>query len=117
MSTEPEPSRAVPSEVRAYLAELVRRTRAVCGPRLTGIVAVGSLALGDYRHGRSDVDVTVVVEELPAAALRELADALAHRRLPCPAVARPATWRTSTPGRSCRSGPPSTRPADRRSGT
>ncbi|MGZ0199094.1 aminoglycoside adenylyltransferase domain-containing protein [Streptomyces sp. RM1] len=86
MSTEPEPSRAVPSEVRAYLAELVRRTRAVCGPRLTGVVAVGSLALGDYRHGRSDVDVTVVVEELPAAALRELADALAHLRLPCPAA-------------------------------
>lgn len=86
MSTEPEPSRAVPSEVQAYLTELVRRTRAVCGPRLTGIAAVGSLALGDYRHGRSDIDVTVVVEKLPTAALRELAHALAHPRLPCPAA-------------------------------
>ncbi|WP_033256527.1 nucleotidyltransferase domain-containing protein [Kitasatospora phosalacinea] len=81
------PFRAVPAEVRPYLAELVRRTRAVCGTRLTGVVAVGSLALGDYRHGRSDVDVTVLVEGPPSAAtLRELADALDHRQLPCPAA-------------------------------
>lgn len=87
MSTETEPFRAVPAEVRPYLTQLVRRTRALCGPRLTGVVAVGSLALGDYRHGRSDIDVTVVVEgPPPAAALRELADALDHRRLPCPAA-------------------------------
>ncbi|QKW17862.1 DUF4111 domain-containing protein [Kitasatospora sp. NA04385] len=87
MGTETEPFRTVPAEVRPYLAELVRRTHAVCGPRLTGVVAVGSLALGDYRHGRSDVDVTVLVAgPPPAATLRELADALDHRRLPCPAA-------------------------------
>ncbi|WP_033219179.1 nucleotidyltransferase domain-containing protein [Kitasatospora phosalacinea] len=87
MDAETDPFRAVPAEVRPYLTELVRRTRAVCGSRLTGVVAVGSLALGDYRHGRSDIDVTVLVEDpLPAAALRELADALDHRRLPCPAA-------------------------------
>lgn len=82
-----EPFRAVPAEVRSYLTELVRRTRAVCGLRVTGVVAVGSLALGDYRHGRSDIDVTVVIEgPPPATVLRELADALDHRRLPCPAA-------------------------------
>ncbi|MFI1519965.1 aminoglycoside adenylyltransferase domain-containing protein [Kitasatospora cineracea] len=87
MGTETEPFRTVPAEVRPYLTELVRRTRAVCGPGLTGVVAVGSLALGDYRHGRSDVDVTVLVQgPPPAAVLRELADALDHRRLPCPAA-------------------------------
>ncbi|MFF4341011.1 aminoglycoside adenylyltransferase domain-containing protein [Kitasatospora sp. NPDC001540] len=87
MDAPTEPLRAVPAEVRPYLAELVRRTHAVCGPRLTGVVAVGSLALGDYRHGRSDVDVTVVLEgQPPAAVLRELAAALDHRRLPCPAA-------------------------------
>jgi len=87
MGTEDEPFRTVPAELRPYLTELVRRTRAVCGPRLTGVVAVGSLALGDYRHGRSDVDVTVLLEgPPPAGTLRELAGALDHRRLPCPAA-------------------------------
>lgn len=77
----------MPAELRGYLAEVVRRVRAVCGARTVSVVAVGSVALGDYRHGRSDVDVTVVVEPgLPAAALRRLAEELAHRRLPCPAA-------------------------------
>ena len=87
MDAETEPFRAVPAEVRPYLTELVRRTQEICGPSLTAVVAVGSLALGDYRHGRSDIDVTAVVDgSLPAEALRELADALDHRQLPCPAA-------------------------------
>ncbi|MBB5125834.1 nucleotidyltransferase domain-containing protein [Streptomyces griseoloalbus] len=76
-----------PRELRPYLDELVHRTRAVCGPHLVSVLAVGSLALGDYRHGRSDVDVTVVVDRsLPRRALPELADALAHPALTCPAA-------------------------------
>ncbi|MGC0379207.1 aminoglycoside adenylyltransferase domain-containing protein [Streptomyces sp. SAI-229] len=76
-----------PREVRPYLDELVHRTRAVCGPHLVSVLAVGSLALGDYRHGRSDVDVTVVVDRsLPRRALSELAGALAHPALACPAA-------------------------------
>ncbi|MFI1422457.1 aminoglycoside adenylyltransferase domain-containing protein [Streptomyces sp. NPDC020731] len=83
MSRTPAP----PREVRTYLDELVHRTRAVCGPRLVSVLAVGSLALGDYRHGRSDVDVTVVVDRsLPRRALPELAGALAHPALTCPAA-------------------------------
>ncbi|MCU7826610.1 DUF4111 domain-containing protein [Kitasatospora sp. DSM 101779] len=85
--TDASDDRRVPVELRPYLDELVRRTRAVCGPLLTGVYAVGSVALGDYRHGRSDVDVAVVVDPaLPGAALRELAAALAHPDLPCPAA-------------------------------
>ncbi|WP_030268262.1 aminoglycoside adenylyltransferase domain-containing protein [Streptomyces sp. NRRL B-24484] len=85
--TDPSDGRRVPAELQPYLDELVRRTRAVCGPRLTGVYAVGSVALGDYRHGRSDVDVAVVVDPaLPAGALRELAAELAHPALPCPAT-------------------------------
>ncbi|MCL7382433.1 nucleotidyltransferase domain-containing protein [Streptomyces sp. 35G-GA-8] len=77
----------VPGEVRGYLDELVRRTGAVCGPRLVSVTAVGSLALGDYRHGRSDVDVTVVVDpSLPQEALHDLARSLAHPELSCPAA-------------------------------
>lgn len=83
MSRAPVP----PLEVRPYLDELVHRTRAVCGPHLVSVLAVGSLALGDYRHGRSDVDVTVVVDRsLPRRALPELAGALAHPALACPAA-------------------------------
>ncbi|MFE7563777.1 aminoglycoside adenylyltransferase domain-containing protein [Kitasatospora sp. NPDC057500] len=87
MSHGGEERRPVPAELRGYLAEVVRRVRAVCGARALSVLAVGSVALGDYRHGRSDADVVVVVEPgLPEAALRELATALAHRRLPCPAA-------------------------------
>ncbi|MDN3266825.1 aminoglycoside adenylyltransferase domain-containing protein [Streptomyces sp. MA15] len=76
-----------PPELRAYLEELVRRTSAVCGDSLVSVLAVGSLALGDYRHGRSDVDVTVVVDPaLPRADLASLAGTLAHPALPCPAA-------------------------------
>lgn len=77
----------VPPELRPYLDELVHRTRAVCGPHLVSVLAVGSLALGDYRHGRSDIDVTVVVDDsLPRRLLRELAPGLVHPALPCPAA-------------------------------
>lgn len=76
-----------PPELRAYLEELVRRTSAVCGDRLVSVLAVGSLALGDYRHGRSDVDVTVVADPAPPRAdLMALAATLAHPALPCPAA-------------------------------
>lgn len=79
--------RSLPAEVAPYLGELVERGRRVCGSRLVSVFAVGSLALADYRHGRSDIDVTVVVEPtLPAAALRELASALTHPELHCPAA-------------------------------
>ncbi|WP_432251329.1 aminoglycoside adenylyltransferase domain-containing protein [Streptomyces sp. HNM1019] len=78
---------SLPTELRPYLEELVRRTRAVCGPQLVSVLAVGSLALGDYRHGRSDVDVTVVVEpSLLGSALHDLARVLAHPQLSCPAA-------------------------------
>ncbi|MFJ1454909.1 aminoglycoside adenylyltransferase domain-containing protein [Nocardia sp. N2S4-5] len=80
--TEPQ---SLPAELRTYLAELVRRTHDVCGQRLVSVFAVGSVALGDYRHGRSDVDVTVIAEPaLSEEALRELANALAA--LDCPAA-------------------------------
>ncbi|MFC5663970.1 aminoglycoside adenylyltransferase domain-containing protein [Kitasatospora misakiensis] len=87
MTRDPEKRRSVPPELGAYLADLVHRTRDVCGPRLVSVLASGSVALGDYRHGRSDVDVTVVVEpDVPPETLRELARELAHPRLPCPAA-------------------------------
>ncbi|MGW5388248.1 aminoglycoside adenylyltransferase domain-containing protein [Nocardia sp. NPDC003963] len=81
------PASVIPEVVRRYLAELVRRTRGVYSEDLRSVFAVGSLALGDYRHGRSDIDVTVVVApDAPGQALRELAAVLSHPVLPCPAA-------------------------------
>lgn len=86
MVRAPESPQPLPPAVRSYLDELVRRSRAVCGPGLRSVLAVGSIALGDYRHGRSDIDVLVVVgPSVTGAALRELAAVLSHARLPCPA--------------------------------
>ncbi|BDT91947.1 hypothetical protein IFM12275_19230 [Nocardia sputorum] len=80
-------SRSLPVDLRPYLDALARRARAVCGPHLVSVFAVGSIALGDYRHERSDVDVAMVADPLlPAQALRELAEALAHPGLACPAA-------------------------------
>jgi hypothetical protein len=81
------PSRTVPVEVRPYLTELVRRTRAVYADRLLSVFAVGSLALGDYRHGRSDIDIAVVVAPGgPQRLVHELAEILAHPAFDCPAA-------------------------------
>ncbi|WP_369166870.1 aminoglycoside adenylyltransferase domain-containing protein [Streptomyces sp. R28] len=78
---------SVPAELRPYLQEVVHRAHAVCGSHLVSVIAVGSVALGDYRHGRSDTDVTVVVDgTLTGPALPDLAAALAHPALPCPAA-------------------------------
>ncbi|MFI9402121.1 aminoglycoside adenylyltransferase domain-containing protein [Nocardia sp. NPDC052316] len=78
---------AVPAEVRPYLTDLVRRAHQTCGARLRSAFAVGSIALADYRHGRSDIDVILVVDpSLPGSAIHELAEVLAHPALPCPAA-------------------------------
>ncbi|WP_218024257.1 nucleotidyltransferase domain-containing protein [Nocardia speluncae] len=76
----------VPAEVGRYLSELVQRARTIYRDRLVSVGAVGSLALGDYRHGRSDIDITVVVDPAPTRLAHELADALAHPGLRCPAA-------------------------------
>jgi Domain of unknown function (DUF4111) len=74
------------AQVDAYLAELAGRAREVLGERLVGVYAGGSLALGAYEHGRSDLDMAVVVEgRLERRAKKELVAALRHEALPCPA--------------------------------
>jgi hypothetical protein len=87
MTRTPANPHRVPAELRPYFRELVDRAHTVCGSHLVSVVAIGSVALGDYRHGRSDTDVTVVVDaSLPEGALPDLAAALAHPALPCPAA-------------------------------
>ena len=72
--------------VGEYLTALVAELRRLLGDELVGVYAGGSLALGGYEQGRSDLDVAAVSNGPVAAALkRELVAALDHERLPCPA--------------------------------
>jgi len=95
--------RGAGAPVDAYLLELAARSRAVFGERLVGVYAGGSLALGVYEHGRSDLDVAVVVDGRLSSRDRRrctptsdagvhrrsesevLVAALRHESLPCPA--------------------------------
>ncbi|MGA9856778.1 MAG: hypothetical protein WBQ18_02885 [Solirubrobacteraceae bacterium] len=75
-----------PEDVRRYLERLANELQTVLRSRLRGLYALGGLALGDYRPGRSDIDVYGVVDE-PLDDERKLAvaEACRHRTIPCPA--------------------------------
>jgi hypothetical protein len=71
---------------RAYVDELVSRLRAVLGEELVGVYLIGSLALGGYEPGRSDIDVAVVARAPLAVSSKEaVVAACRHEALPCPA--------------------------------
>ena len=77
----------VPDEVSRYLGAVAARVRPVFGDRVVGVYTTGSLALGDYRPGRSDIDMMAVVDGSPDLDLRrQLVRELDHRMLPCPAA-------------------------------
>ena len=74
------------SPLAPYLDELARRSERLLGGRLVGVYVGGSFALGDYKPGRSDVDVAVVVDgELAVESKNAVIAALRHEALPCPA--------------------------------
>ena len=79
-------------------AALAHSCSRALGDALTGVILHGSLTLGDYVPGRSDVDLLVVVQDpLTDAQLAALTDALAgHRpRAPGPADLRVVTRQTA----------------------
>ena len=72
--------------VETYLGELVDRLSGVLEDDLVGVYAGGSYALGDYLHGRSDLDVAAVTRGTSARSMRgAVVAALRHESLPCPA--------------------------------
>ena len=76
-----------PAAVLHYLDAVTAQVQATFGRRLVAVWSTGSLALGDYRPDRSDLDVMVVVDEPTwAKELRHLAQVLDHAVLPCPAA-------------------------------
>jgi hypothetical protein len=78
---------SVPEEVTRYLHAVTARVLDVFGDRAVGVYTTGSLALGDYRPGRSDIDLMAVVAGKQGLGLRrQLAGQLDHRVLACPAA-------------------------------
>jgi len=76
----------VEPEVERYLQDLVEETKAVLGGDLVGVYAAGSIALGAFEPGRSDIDVAIVCRSAPDAASKaELVRRLRHEALSCPA--------------------------------
>ncbi|MGC4878236.1 nucleotidyltransferase domain-containing protein [Micromonospora sp. DT43] len=74
------------SALRRYLDDLVDTARDVLGGDLVGAYAAGSVGLGAYQAGRSDVDVALVCSgPLTEAAKVTLVARLRHEALPCPA--------------------------------
>ncbi|MFI7594372.1 nucleotidyltransferase domain-containing protein [Micromonospora sp. NPDC049359] len=74
------------SALTRYLDDLVATAREVLGDDLVGAYAAGSVGLGAYEPGRSDVDVALVcASPLPEAVKRTLVARLRHESLPCPA--------------------------------
>ncbi len=72
----------MPPEVARYVKRLVERIGAVAD-RVAGAHLVGSLALGGFRTGRSDVDL-VVVTERPLPPRARAAAAARAGEVPCP---------------------------------
>jgi hypothetical protein len=76
-----------PHDVQRYVHAVSREVATVLGEALVGVYTTGSLALGNFTPGRSDIDLMSVVDghEGPGACL-DLAARLDHRRMPCPAT-------------------------------
>ncbi|MDG4796402.1 nucleotidyltransferase domain-containing protein [Micromonospora sp. WMMD1082] len=72
--------------LRRYLSDLVAVAGEVLGDELSGAYVAGSVGLGAYQPGRSDVDVALLCAgPLDRAVAGELVARLRHEALPCPA--------------------------------
>lgn len=65
---------SLPPDVRALLGVFLPRLDAAVPGTIEGLYLVGSLALGDYRPGRSDVDFVAIVPERPGTKAMESLD-------------------------------------------
>jgi hypothetical protein len=75
------------ARVEHYLDEVTARVRATFGTNLLGVYTTGSLALGGYRAGRSDIDMMAVLHEpTRPRCYAAVAELLSDRVLPCPAA-------------------------------
>jgi hypothetical protein len=75
----------LPSTVQRYLAAVTERIVDTLNQQLVGVYTTGSLALGGYYHGRSDIDLMAVTDPISDGPVADLVTRLDHRVLPCPA--------------------------------
>ena len=59
------------STIERYLTELVEAARETLGDNLLAAYAAGSIGLGAYEPGRSDVDVALVCEDAVELSLKQ----------------------------------------------
>jgi Domain of unknown function (DUF4111)/Nucleotidyltransferase domain len=71
-------------EALRFAAALARSCSGMLGETIAGVILHGSLTLGDYLPGRSDVDLLVVQDPLTDAQLAALTGALAGHRPQAP---------------------------------
>ncbi len=76
----------VPNDVAEFGREVARRLRDVLAEELVGVYFVGSIALGDYVPGQSDIDIVAVSrDQVGYREKQEIVETLLDPRLPCPA--------------------------------
>jgi hypothetical protein len=76
---------SLPEEVTRYGEEVTRTLYSLLPGPLVGSYFVGSVALGGYLHGRSDIDMVAVLGgDVAQDEKMRVAVGLAHRSLPCP---------------------------------
>jgi hypothetical protein len=85
-STRTRPLAATSAEAALRFAgTLARACAGALGPATAGVIVHGSLTLGDYVPGRSDLDLLVVVDQpLGDAQLAALVEVMASRRAEAP---------------------------------
>jgi Nucleotidyltransferase domain len=75
----------VPADVLSFGDEAARRLREQLGGRFVGAYFVGSVALGGYVPGHSDIDIVAVAAPPPAAEEKaNIVAVLSHPTLRCP---------------------------------
>lgn len=73
-------------EVATYLRRVLGTIEEILRHELVGVYLLGSLAMGGYVAGRSDIDVAVVVDgDALRSRMQGLVELVAHPTLPCPA--------------------------------
>lgn len=83
-TTPPAPAASAEEALR-FAEALARSCAAALGETVAGVILHGSLALGDYLPGRSDVDLLVVVDDpLTDAQLDALIEVAAAHRVQAP---------------------------------
>lgn len=81
-----ENPRVVPDEIVAYGREVVASLQGALGAPLDGAYCVGSIALGGYVAGESDLDIVAVsAHAIPAQAKPSIAEAVLDTTMSCPA--------------------------------